>query len=253
MHLGSKKTSIQGISKELILVYGNYSTGYKHIIDRHSLISKKPYWNNEGQIGNPSKFPLGLSAKKYLTIASDIFKYENKNIGKNTRPDLFDVYIGNHKYDNKIMTEYTLVTYKNTGIIHSFYVSDNKKPFNKKKILNLRQGWSSGRHDLMNCIQTIEIPYIDFNNIKRYKIIIRHFEVQKTEKWYIQVNSLQGEPILTTFIKEQKREKRMDIAIRTVQVDFSDMTWAEKIIKQIMDNKFDYWSKALIDICKKAE
>lgn len=242
LHLGSKKTSIQGVSNNgnLILAYGNDSTGYKHIIDRHSLTSRKPYWNEHSKIGNPSKFPLGLSALKYLNIASVIFKNENKSTEKNSRPDLFDVYVGKHNLKNETPIELTLVTYKDTGIIHSFYVSDNKKPFNKKKIINLRQGWSSGNHDLMNCIQTIEIPYFDSNNIKQFKIIIRHFEIRKIEKWYVQVNSSQGKPILTTFIKEQKREQRVDIAIRTVQIDFSDITWVEKIIKQIIDGKYEF-------------
>ena len=242
LHLGSKKTSIQGVSNnsDLILVYGNDSTGLKHIIERHSLTSRKPYWSDEGKIGNPSKFPLGLSVQKYLEIASKIFNSTNKNEEKNSRPDVFDVYVGRHRLKNEAAIELTLVTYKDTGIIHSFYVSDNKKPFNKKKIVNLRQGWSSGSHELMNCIQTIKIPYFDTNNVKRFKIIIRHFEIKKVERWYIQVNSSHGDPVLTTFIKEQKREERVDIAIRIVQIDFSTITWVEKIIKQIMEDKYDF-------------
>jgi len=158
LHLGSKKTSIQGVSAEtgLILVHGNEFTGCKHIAERHCLTSRKPYWNEKGSLGNPTKFRLGLSNREYLKLASKIYKPENKNEHKNNRPADFDLYIGICEDNSGQSFEYRLLTYKSTLIIHSFFLSDNIKPFNKEKVLNLRQGWSKASHDLMKCIQTVE-------------------------------------------------------------------------------------------------
>ena len=238
-HLGSKKTSINGVSKKsgLILIYGNDSTGSKHITERHCLTSRKPYWNDRGSIGNPTKFRLGISPQEYLKLASQIFKSSNKNDQKNNRPSDFDLYIGDCIDANK-KSEYKLLTYKGTGIIHSFFLNDNKMPYNKKKILNLKQGWCNASHNYMNCIQTMEMPYFDINNIQRFKIIIRHLEVQQIERWYIQVNSELGVPIITTFVKENKSQGRLEMVFQTPRIDFSNITWSEKIIKQIQDGKY---------------
>ena len=68
---GLSKTSIFKLSREtgLILIMGNEHIGYNHIIERHSLTSRKPYWK-DGKIGEPSKLPLGVAPIQYLSIVS---------------------------------------------------------------------------------------------------------------------------------------------------------------------------------------
>jgi hypothetical protein len=63
-----------------------------------------------------------------MAVASGIFRPENMNVEKNKRSDVFDLYIGKYKHFDGHETEYMLITYKNTGIIHTFFVSDNRKP-----------------------------------------------------------------------------------------------------------------------------
>lgn len=242
LHLGSNKTSIIRVSKEngLTLVYGNEWTGYKHIIERHSLTSRKPYWDDNNKIGNPSKFQLNLAPVEYLNVAAKIFKPENIDNLKNKNTRVFNLFIGRYKHYDGTEVEYTLLTYKDTKIVHTFYVSDNKKPFNKKKTLDLRQGWVTASEDYMNCIQTYEIPYYDHQNIQRFKVIVRCLEIERKEKWYIQVNSIEGYPILTRFIRDDLSKNKTSMPFKMIQMDFVDITWVEKIIKQIIDNKLHY-------------
>ena len=145
LHIGTNKLSIRDTSKDtdLILIYGNEDFGYKHIVDRHCLYSKKAFWKENGKLDNQSRFSSDLPPLDYIWLAEKIYKEKNKNLFKNKFPELFDLYIG--KYGNEKLpdTEYKLLTYKNTGIIHTFYVSENKKPFNKKRILDFQEGFVS--------------------------------------------------------------------------------------------------------------
>ena len=240
LHLGSKKLSINGVSSEngLILPYGNDWTGYKHIFERHSLSSRKPYWDEDGKIGNPTKFRLNLAPIEYLSVAAKIYKHENLNNSKNRKPELFDVYIGIFRHNDGLEVEYKLITYKETKVIHTFFVNDNKKPFNKKKVLDLRQGWANASQDYMNCIKTFEVPYFDTSDIKRFVVITRHLEISKKVKWYIQVNSIDGLPLITTFIKEFELTDDLPTPFQMTQLDFSNITWVEKIIKQILEGNY---------------
>lgn len=238
-HMGSNKLSIRGVSQSngLILVYGNEWTGFKHIQERHCITSRKPYWQNN-RIDNPTKFSLNTAPINYLSIASKIFKPENKNFDDNKKPDLFDLYIGSYKDRFGCEIEYKLIVYKNSKIIHTLFLNDNKKPFNKKKILNLRQGWTSSIHDPKNGIQTYNFSYFNEENIPLFKVIMRYFEVDNREKWYIQVNFTDGTAHYTTFVDKDSRIKReVSVPTRITQLDFEDISWLEKIIKKITNEK----------------
>ncbi|CAD0008164.1 hypothetical protein [Flavobacterium salmonis] len=241
MHIGSSKLSIRGVSQTngLILVYGNESTGYKHIRERHCHSSRKPYWQ-DNRIDNPTKFNPNTAPIDYLFIASSIFKAENKNIEKNKNPNSFDLYIGLCKDKLGTELEYKLILYKNSKVVHTLFVNGNKKPFNKKKILNLRQGFVSSSHDLMNCIQTFNFSYFNSEDIPLFKVIIRILEVEKKEKWYIQINLNDGTPHFTTFVKELLCEHEMPVTFKMFQLDYTDITWLEKIIKQISEKKYTF-------------
>lgn len=242
LHLGTKKTSIFRFSAKtgLILVNGNHWTGREHIDLRHSQASRMPYWEKEGKIGNPSKFPLELVPISYLFIADQIYNSSNLNLEKNKRPDVFDTYIGYARFTNLPETEYTLLVYKGTKIIHTFYVSENKKPFNKKKVLDLRQGWASGSIDFMSGKEFFKISYFDNKNIELYKIILVINKIKFTETWYVQINSEIGSPILTTLIRIDKNISKLELPFRMIRLDISNLTWIEKEIKKMVDGKFEF-------------
>jgi hypothetical protein len=242
IHLGSKKLSIIGVAQTngLIMAYGNEWTGYKHIIDRHSLTSRNPYWNENNKMDNPTKFSLRLAPIEYLDVASQIFKPENKDSENNKNPQIFDVYTGTCKYRDGKEIEYRLITYKDSKVIHTLFINGNKKPFNKKKILNLRQGWVNASHDIKNCIQTLHFKYFDHNNIALFEVVLRYSEVKKSEKWYIQVNLEDGSPYLTTLIKESEVESELPVPFKMNRLDFSDVSWIEKVIKKIIEGRYEF-------------
>ena len=52
------------------------------------------------------------------------------------------------------------------------------------------------------------------------------------------MNSDKGDPIATIYIKEMIQREKANLSFKSIQVDFSDITWVEKIIKKIMENEF---------------
>ena len=242
LQLGKEKTSIFKVSTKtgLSLVNGNEWTGRKHIDYRHSPTSRIPYWSEDGKIGNPSKFDLNLPPILYMELANQIFQKENLNNEKNKRPDLFDSYVSQVKFRDSPKVEYTLFIYKGTTIIHTMFISWNKKPFNKKKILDLRQGWTSNSENMMTRVVTYEIPYFDIQETERFKIILRSNQIQQIDRWYVQVNNIDGIPSLTTFIKEIEVGSQLAASFRMHQLDFCNITWIEKEIKKMLVGKFKY-------------
>tara|TARA_Y100001972_G_scaffold116691_1_gene154869 strand:- start:1829 stop:2641 length:813 start_codon:yes stop_codon:yes gene_type:complete len=242
LHLGKNKLSIFRVSSStgLILINGNQWTGREHIDLRHNPSIRKPYWKETGKLDNQSKFHHALPPIRYLVVADLIYKPENLRPEKNNRPEVFDLYIGTAELHNLPKTEYKLVTYKDSKIIHSFYVSSNKKPFNKKKILDLRQGWASSTYDPMNGLDTYEIPYFDQGNTERFKIILKTDHFSATDNWFVQVNLEDGTPFLTTGVRSDQISSTLEFPFRSIQLNFSNLTWIEKLIKQMQEEKYEY-------------
>ncbi len=242
IHLGKNKTSIRGVSQSngLIMAYGNSDTGFKHIYERHSPASRTPYWENPNKIGDPTKFALNFVPVDYLYVASQIFKDSNISTEKNKRPKLFDLFIGSFKHRNGREVEYRLFVYKQSKVIHTFFINENSRPFNKKKVLNLKQGWVSGNNDLFNDIQTFCFSYFDSDNIEQVKVIIRYNGNTKKERWYIQVNPIKERPYLTYFIDEKNVLKSDQFMVNLFSYEYENVTWIEKIIKSVLNNKIEY-------------
>lgn len=236
-----KKTHIFSYSSEsgLIIIQGNEDTGLEHIQLRHSKTSNKPYWKEGNKLENQSRLMLGLAPFQYISVASEIYKPENRSDEKNRRPELFDVYIGEYTHKNNLSVEYTLITYKNTGIIHTFFVSDNKKPFNKKKILDLRRGWSYGTSYPTQQKQVLKTPYYDPNNFEIVSVIINYSEITNIEEWIIKLNSTETNPEVKIKVAEKERIVHPifgnDAGTRIIQLNYiDDPSWIEKHIKQIL-------------------
>ncbi len=237
-HYGISKTSIIGVSPTngLILANGNEWTGYRHIMERHNITSRKPYWDYNNKLDNPTKFRPTLVPADYLIVASKIFQPINLDSSKNKFPDRYEVYTGNFTHYDGVELRYRLLVYKSTKIIHTFYLCENKKPFNKQKILDLRQGWVKAYCDDMRNFQSFEIPYYDILNIEKYKVVVNI--LGKSEKWHIQVNDINGNPYLTTCIKEIEEFNRIHFMLKSSKLEYENPSWYEKIIKQIIDEKY---------------
>lgn len=236
LHFGLSITSILRISKskKLILIRGNSYTGFDHIMERHHPTSKKGFWKDEINLENPSKFSVStIPIYDFLHVAESIFEENLINDKENKRPDLFDLYIGQHTDSQNKFADYKLLLYKDTRIIHSLFPI--KRTFNKKKVINLRQGnTSSISYDREN-INMFFIPYFDEMNIERYKIILRQHLSLATEKWYIQINSNTGEPLATYFVEKRNITSYLQTPFRLTSLDFiENLSSIEKIIGRIL-------------------
>jgi len=236
---GRGRTSIFRLSREtgLILIVGDEFTGYNHIIKRHSVTSRVPYWK-DGKIGEPTKLPIEIAPIQYLNVAGQVFNPENKSVIKNNDPGIFDVYTGSVRYNQGYTFDLRLVTYKDTGIIHTMYPTTKRK---EKVLRNLRHGFvSKASNNILRGIHTYEFAYFDEKNVERYKVILRSFEFQSLARWYIQANDSYGMPLLTTLLKETPFKSEMTVPSRMATIDFSDVSWIEKEIKKMMKGTFSF-------------
>ncbi len=240
LHLGGKFTSIKRISKKtgLILIKGNDSTCFDHILVRHHPMSKAGYWihGEKIKLNNPSKFSLDtIPIFDFLKIADEIFKPENKVTDqRNKRPDTFDLYIGKFTNNKNLSMDYKLLLYQGTLIIHNLYPS--KKTFNKKRIIDLRQGFTSSSRNLMQGIHEYKMPYYDHLNVERAIVIIRLQTHNGKEDWYIQINDKKGIPIFTYLTASKIVDSYIDMPIRLTSLDYhEDCSTIEKIMKKLIE------------------
>ena len=241
LHLGGNHTSIQRISKKtgLILVKGNKSTGFDHIMVRHHPASKAGYWisGEKAKLDNPSRFSLGVvPIFDFLNIADEVFKPENKVADeRNKKPETFDLFIGNYiDKQNRTMT-YKLLLYKDTLIIHNLF--PHKKTFNKKKVIDLRKGFANSSSDLMRCIHTYSIPYYDHLNIERAKVIVRLRTYNGKENWWVQINDIDGKPIFSHLAVDKTVESYLDMPFRLNSLDYhEDFSSIEKMMKKLIES-----------------
>jgi hypothetical protein len=180
--------TITTISKnnKLIFVKGNEHTGFAHIVDRHSRLSLKNYWitreKNNPKLDNPTKFhPQMHPIIHFVEIADVIFNPQNKNESENKKPELFDLYIGIYNFTGKLEEKYRLLTYKDTKIVHTLFLVDNKKKYNPKKICDFAKGSVSSSFKLPEGYDDLIVPYQDAQGIIRYSILIRK-DISDSEK-----------------------------------------------------------------------
>ena len=240
-HLGGKVTTIQRISKKsgLILIKGNESTGFDHIMVRHHPTSKAGHWiiTDEVKLDNPSRFSLGtVPIYDFLHIADEIFKIENKiTDDRNKKSATFDLFIGKYTDRKNRTMKYKLLLYKDTLIIHNLI--PDKKTFNKKKVLDLRQGFSSASCNDMRGLHTYTIPYYDHLNIERAKIIVRLQTHNGKEDWNIQINDNNGGPIYTHLALTKTVKSYLQMPWRMTSLDFQeDLSEIEKTMKELLND-----------------
>lgn len=179
--LSKGKTAIHKVSSktDLILVYGNNDTGYEHILNRHFFFHKP--FRKDNRSDTPSQFPDRIAPINLIFLAEQIYKDINKKAI--TENELFDVYEA--KFGNAYVKEsnYRLLTYTGTGIIHTLYVCDNKKPFNIKTLKNFDYYKTAIRYtyNTETCEHTLNQGYINIDKQKVFELTF-YFNLYKQYK-----------------------------------------------------------------------
>lgn len=178
VHPSSNKTDVMKVSKDtgLILFYGNASTGFKHILERHDNVSLKAFWKENNKLETPSKFPNEIAPFHYLKIADQIYKEENLNLDKNSNSDNFILYVGECVL-NGTSAIYRLILYKGTKIIHTLYPSSNVNNL-KLNTGSFARGSVSFSNDFQNSVISLKIPYKNIYNEVVYEIVIIYKEIE---------------------------------------------------------------------------
>lgn len=195
----TNEKTILTISKnnQLIFVEGNSHTGFSHLRDRHCKLSFKNYWitteNKNIKLDNPSKFhPHMLPIIDFVKIADTIFTDENKNIEKNKKPELFDMYTGDYDFAQG-KEKYHLLTYKDTKIVHTLF--PDKKKHNEKKGCKFGKGFVTTNFKFPEGHYDLIVPYENEKGIVAYSILVRKFYSEQIERIFIQKHDIKGEPI----------------------------------------------------------
>jgi hypothetical protein len=129
----------------------------------------------------------------FVKIAEELYQEANKNITKNNNPDLFDKYSGTYSFIEHHLEKYYLITYKDTGILHSMF--PDKKKHNRKSRTKFALGEVSTSLIFPEGINDLIIPYEDSNKIVRYSILFRKYYEYKTECLFILKHGENGVPL----------------------------------------------------------
>jgi len=171
----------------LLLAKGNLFTGFEHIHHRHEFWTIDPTFKD-----NPSRFNKNsIPFLDYIKIADDIFHSNNLKIEKNKRPELFDLYIGYREDSNKTVTEYKLLTYKNSKVIHALFPTDKKNNTKSPNKFKYKRGFVTIEN--ISNDELIKIPYLDLNQKIKYMMLIHKIRNQNIEKAILIIHDEKGQ------------------------------------------------------------
>ncbi len=200
--------SILTVSKKNLLIFteGNEHTGFKHIRKRHSYYSYINYWvlneKDTIRLDNPSKFhPKMMPIIDYVKIAEVIYKEENKNITKNSKPELFDKYSGTYIYDNDHKEMYHLLLYKDTKIVHTMFPQSKRK--NQKVRTKYGKGTVKVETKIPEFTHDLILPYENEMGVPAYSILIRKYLAELKERTFIQKHNDSGKVIGSVLLGER--------------------------------------------------
>lgn len=231
---------------ELIFAKGNKYTGYDHIHLRHEQWTNAPKWieskDKHGKVSlrlqNQGLFRKdSLPFFDYCNIAESVYKKENLNSEKNKRPELFEMYSGEHLHKDNSSQEYNLLVYKGTKVVHTLYPQSTKNNPKRIKGFKFYRGGVSGSWDTMNSIVKIEIPYLNHQDIIKYVFIIRRLLYKKTELGIIQVNDNFGKPWKSIILGERNIDsQKCGDGLNSMELtgwQYADLRGIEKNILEI--------------------
>jgi len=227
------------VHQHLIFTEGNDNTGYRHLRERHTLFTYKNYWikTEDGQIklDRPSKFHPGMAPGiDYIKIADALFCPENKNITKNTRPDMFDKYSGMYTYKDHPPEKFHLLTYKDTRVVHTMF--PDKKKHNLKAIAKFGKGHVKATRNIKGEYADLFIPYENKDGNVAYSILIRKFYQEQIERVFIQEHDQQGD-VASLFLLGERDINDFNSFDYLMMAHFQhrDLIDYERIINQMAD------------------
>src|SRR5690554_2292857 len=233
----------------LIFAKGNEYTGFDHIHQRHEQWTAVPKWietKDENENINIRLQNQGLFRRDsipffdYCNIAESVYKKENLNTEKNKRPELFEMYSGEHTHKDGVTSNYNLLVYKGTKVVHTLYPQSDKNNPKRVRGFNYTRGGVSGNWDIMNSIITINIPYLNYKKVIKYILIIRRILVKNIEIAIVQVNDNNGRPWKSMTLGERyidsKRLKDGLNQMELMQWQYADLRGLEKMILEIEKN-----------------
>jgi len=189
----------------LIHIAGNEDTGWKHIMERHGYFSNASYFG-DGALGNPNKFTRdSMPGEDFRNVADDVYLQQQKDTKPHPDEQLFEKYKGmSSRYTGSdgSAREFHLVLYKETRIVHSIYPTKNLEGKLPKRVLPTLARDKANIKATTRPIDDyylITIPYHDKELVTRYVIIFKLDKATLMAKGYIQLNSLGGMPVQTTY------------------------------------------------------
>lgn len=159
----------------LILPKGNDDTGYEHIIRRHFGSEMKFYWKEKNNtvtksLDNPTIFKGDILPVTLIYYAKQIFC--NSLIKNREEQSDFTVYEGNVNYGKSYeQVKSRLLTYNNTNVIHTFYISQLGICKNRNKNKKYYRGLFSLTEYPIKCIKEYYCDFFDFNKCKLFKYV----------------------------------------------------------------------------------
>jgi hypothetical protein len=240
IYMGLNKSDVLNISQQndLILVFGNSDTGYKHILERHGF---RPYTlddlkfdqNGKAIISRPSQFKIGtVPIFDFLSIADQVYNQNQLNVKDNSNREAFDLFEGTANYSDIINQRIRLIMYKGTKIIHTLFPITKNYNKLKAKGFSFIQGQSSGEFKTMSDLTIIKTPYFNYSKVIRYILIKVRIGLNNKEKVSIQVNDKEGHPQFTFLYLERNVNDAYKNVPQLMIKDFVDDL--RDIEKQIM-------------------
>jgi hypothetical protein len=232
-------TSVHKVSPEkgLIFIYGNAHTGLHHIESRHTVRYGTPFRINDDTKRNPSQFNENyIPIIHYPTIAEHIYDPSNKDVEKNSRPELFDVYYGEYTDLDNYTEYYKLVLYKDTKIVHTFHPKTARRNRDIVKSFNFRRGASSCTHNIIQCTVKITLPYLNKANKINYSVEFNLDGVAKTEEIILWIHDKNENHEMYSVISKTQFNGLLPTFHYAVYLEHADLRVIERLIKKIDEN-----------------
>jgi hypothetical protein len=235
----STERTLITISKEkkLIIAHGNEDTGWEHLRNRHAPYTFKNYWKSNGEglqnLDNPGKFhPRMMPIIDYVKIADVIFDESNRNIEKNKRPDLFDMFTGSYVFESEPVETYHLFVYKDTRIVHTLF--PHRKKNNPKNKTDFAKGAVSVETKHQEGFVDLRVPYLNEHERPAFSVLVRKIWPIQTEFLLIAVHDTDGSDkeyflLGTRRLEGLEQFDRQDMA----GYQYADLVNYEKLIDEI--------------------
>lgn len=208
--------------KKLLFVQGHRFTGLEHINVRHRFYTNE-HSSVSGGFMITSRFsPDSGTLFDYSQLAEFLYDEKYKRNDRNKRPEIFDLYQA--KVDFKERSEFCLVVYKNSTIIHTLFpIEKNRKTKKYRKqdffIEYSDPGFIRGF-----------IPYTDANDKVRFGIGIRLVISEEKESWAGLIYGDENKLIATIEFGEMNIQYKWGPEKRIEALNFADLSKYEDLI-----------------------